>query len=91
MQLFVVAIFLLSLVQSGQSAMVATANIHIDSTEVGVGTILFYQNDPNTPVRVAGIIDGLKPNTVHVRVFFDEDERDGANCLFRVFMCTGIH
>jgi hypothetical protein len=66
MKVFVFAIFILSLVHDGQSAMVATANIHIDSTEVGVGTILFFQNDPNTPVRVAGIIDGLKPNTVHV-------------------------
>ncbi len=66
MKLLGLAIFILSLVQNGQSAMVATANIHIDSTQVGVGTLIFYQNDPNAPVRVAGIIDGLKANTVHV-------------------------
>jgi hypothetical protein len=66
MKVFVFAIFILSLVHDGQSAMVATANIHIDSTEVGVGTLIFYQNDPNAPVRIGGIIDGLKPNTVHV-------------------------
>jgi hypothetical protein len=66
MKVLFFAIFILSLVQDGQSAMVATANIHIDSTEIGIGTLIFFQNDPNTPVRVAGIIDSLKANTVHV-------------------------
>ncbi len=59
-------IFISLLVQNGQSDLVATANIHIDSTEIGIGTILFHQKDAGSPVRVVGIIDGLKSNTVHV-------------------------
>jgi hypothetical protein len=66
MKLLFLAVCVLLLIQDGQSAMVATANVHLDSSELGVGTVLFYQRDPGTPVRVAGIIDGLKQNTVHV-------------------------
>lgn len=66
MKFICLTLLLLSLVHNGQGAKVATANIHVDSTQVGIGTLLFYQQDPQTPVRIAGIIDGLKPNTVHV-------------------------
>lgn len=66
MQLLFVALVILSFVRDGQSAMVATANIHIDSTSIGIGTILFHQDAPNAPVRVVGVIDGLKKDTVHV-------------------------
>jgi len=66
MKLFFFAIFALSLVHDGQNDMVATANIHIDSTLIGIGTILFHQRDADSPVRVVGIIDSLKNNTVHV-------------------------
>jgi len=66
MKLVLLAVCVLLLVQHGQCAMVATANIHLDSSELGIGTVLFYQRDAQTPVRVAGIIDSLKSNTVHV-------------------------
>lgn len=67
MQRLFLALLILAVAQYGQTAKVATANVHVDSTSTGIGTILFYQQDPQQPVRVAGIIDGLKPNTVHVR------------------------
>lgn len=66
MKLLFSCIFALLLVQNGQSDLVATANIHIDSTSIGIGTILFHQRDADSPVHVVGIIDSLKSNTVHV-------------------------
>ncbi len=66
MKLLLFAILILSFVHDGQNARVATANIHVDSTSIGIGTILFHQEQPQAPVRVVGIIDGLKMNTVHV-------------------------
>lgn len=68
MQRLFLALVILAVVHYGQTAMVATANIHIDSTPIGIGTVLFHQDSPQEPVRIAGIIDGLKPNTVHVSV-----------------------
>jgi hypothetical protein len=56
----------LLLVQDGQSQMTATANLHVDSTMIAVGTVLFHQRDANSPVRAFGVLDGLKSNTVHV-------------------------
>ena len=70
MQRLCLVLLILSVVQYGQSAMIATANIHIDSTPIGIGTILFRQQDAQEPVRIAGIIDGLKPNTVHVSISY---------------------
>jgi hypothetical protein len=46
--------------------MTATANLHVDSTMIAVGTVLFHQRDANSPVRAFGVLDGLKSNTVHV-------------------------
>jgi len=66
MKFLLVAIYVLLCVHNGQSSLVATANLHIDSSELGIGTVLFYQLDADSPVRVAGIIDSLKSNTVHV-------------------------
>ncbi|CAF4227238.1 unnamed protein product [Rotaria magnacalcarata] len=65
MKLLLVGILIFSLVQIGHSALTATANIHVDSTSVAVGTVLFHQRDANSPVRVVGILDGLKNNSVH--------------------------
>jgi hypothetical protein len=66
MKLLLFAIFVLLFVQNGQSDMIATANIHVDSTQYGIGTVLFHQRDADSPVQVFGIIDSLKPDTVHV-------------------------
>jgi hypothetical protein len=66
MKLLFVGIFALLFVQNGQSQMTATANLHVDSTTVPVGVVLFHQRDADSPVRVVGILDGLKSNTVHV-------------------------
>jgi len=66
MKLLLFAVFLLSIVQNGQNDMTATANIHIDSTQIGIGTVLFYQRDADSPLRVFGIIDSLKADSVHV-------------------------
>ncbi|CAF2074360.1 unnamed protein product, partial [Rotaria magnacalcarata] len=65
MKLLLVGLLIFSLVQIGHSALTATANIHVDSTSVAVGTVLFHQRDANSPVRVVGILDGLKNNSVH--------------------------
>ncbi|CAF2127318.1 unnamed protein product [Rotaria magnacalcarata] len=53
---------------------VAKANLHIDSSSVSVGTITFTQKDiPLAPVRVAGTLKNLTPNTkyhgFHVHMF----------------------
>jgi hypothetical protein len=66
MKLLLLAICILLFVSNGQSDMVATANLHLDSATVAVGTVLFHQRDDESPVRVFGILDGLKSNTVHV-------------------------
>jgi hypothetical protein len=66
MKLLFFAIVVLSIIQNVQNDMTATANIHIDSTQIGIGTILFHQRDAGTPLRIVGVIDSLKPNTVHV-------------------------
>ena len=65
MKVLLVGVFVLLLVQDGQSQMTATANLHVDSTTIPVGTVLFHQRDANSPVRVVGILDGLKSNTIH--------------------------
>lgn len=66
MKVFFTTVLMLLFVHDGRSAMTAVANIHVDSTSIGVGTILFHQRDSNSAVRIVGIIDGLKSNTVHV-------------------------
>ncbi|CAF0940528.1 unnamed protein product [Adineta ricciae] len=65
MKLIFITLCLLSLVHTKHCSLVATANLHIDSAQVGIGTLLFHQRDPASPVRIVGIIDGLKSNTVH--------------------------
>ena len=78
----VVAIFLL--VRDSQSDRTATANLHADCSLVPFGTLLFHQKDANSPVRVVGILDGLKRNTVHV--CFVPKER-----LTKKFSFQGFH
>lgn len=90
MQRLFLALLILIAVQNGQAAKVAIANIHVDSTTAGIGTILFHQDDPQQPVRIAGIIDGLKPNTVHVS-FVIPTKDNQCTALFRVFMYIEIH
>ncbi|UJR22136.1 hypothetical protein I4U23_025200 [Adineta vaga] len=65
MKILLVTLCLLLLVHNRQCSLVATANLHVDSAAVGIGTLLFHQRDPTSPVRIVGIIDGLKSNTVH--------------------------
>lgn len=66
MKVLVVIISTLLLIQHGYCGLTATANLHVDSSMIAVGTVLFYQRDEISPVRVIGILDGLKSNTVHV-------------------------
>ncbi|CAF1215382.1 unnamed protein product [Rotaria sp. Silwood1] len=65
MKLSFFAILVFLLIQDGQSTMTAVALVHVDSSITPTGTILFYQRDTNSPVRVVGILNGLKSNTVH--------------------------
>ncbi len=91
MKLLLIAICGLLFVHYGQSSLVATANLHVDSTQIGIGTLLFHQRDADSPVRVVGLIDGLKSNTVHVGFFLQKSKRNQSKILFRVFMYTEIH
>jgi len=86
MKLLLFAIFLLSIVQNGQNDMTATANIHIDSTQIGIGTVLFYQRDADSALRVVGIIDSLKANSVHV--CFRLEKQIKSNIFYLGFSCT---
>ena len=89
MKLIFITLCLLSLVHNEHCSLVATANLHIDSAQVGIGTLLFHQRDPASPVRIVGIIDGLKSNTVHVSSL--QQHYTSSHIKFRVFMFTEIH
>jgi hypothetical protein len=86
MKLLFLIICVLCLVHHGQSAMIATANLHVDSTSVAVGILLFYQQDANSPVRIAGVLEGLKNNTVHVNILY-ERKKNHLN-IIAGFSCT---
>lgn len=89
MKLIFVTLCLLLLVHNEHCSLVATANLHIDSAQVGIGTLLFHQRDPASPVRIVGIIDGLKSNTVHVSS--SQQHHISTLIKFRVSMFTEIH
>jgi hypothetical protein len=54
------------LVHIVQCDLTATANLHADSGTLPVGTLVFYQSDSNSPVRIVGFLNGLKNYTIHV-------------------------
>ncbi|CAF0931952.1 unnamed protein product [Adineta steineri] len=81
MKLLLVTFCILLFIYNGQSSLIATANLHVDSAAIGIGTLLFHQRDANSPVRIVGLIDGLKSNTVHgFHVHRDALGQDQLNC-----------
>lgn len=67
-----VALTIVALISHGYADITATANLHFDSSTSPVGTILFNQREPQGPVRIIGILDGLQNATVHVRSFLTD-------------------
>lgn len=67
MKFLSVALTIVALISHGYADITATANLHFDSSTSPVGTILFNQREPQGPVRIVGILDGLQNATVHVR------------------------
>jgi hypothetical protein len=56
----------LCLIHYGECGVIATANLHFDSSTEAAGALIFEQRQAHGPVRIVGILDGLSANTVHV-------------------------
>ena len=46
----------------------AIAIVHGDSTDDPIGMLIFTQKNPNSPVTIEGTLEGVQPNSVHVRM-----------------------
>lgn len=73
MKFLLAALGALCLIHYGECGVLATANLHLDSSMVPSGTLLFEQRNPHGPVRIIGILDGLMSNTVHVGQSSEDD------------------
>ena len=72
MKLLSITLTIVALISYGYADITAVANLHFDSSTSPVGTILFNQREPQGPIRIVGILDGLQNATVHVRSLIND-------------------
>lgn len=64
-------LLIFGLIQTVESGVHAIANLHLDSSPSGAGSVFLDQPAANAPVRLMGVLIGFQPHTVHVEYFLD--------------------
>ena len=62
----VIATILFLAIHQGQCGMNATSVLHTPMSGVVAGTLVFTQDNADSPVRITGLIRGLNPDSAHV-------------------------
>lgn len=67
----------------------AVAIVHADSTDYPIGMLIFTQKNLDSPVKIKGILVGVQPDSVHVRM--KENIYFTFVVYHRDFMYTKLH